>query len=107
MSPLQLRFLPELRDYAKAPFILTLILMLGLLVARPFTPRRLLALAMGYRAIVGHRLWIQEQSSHQRAAFHRDGRVLRYQSGLTSSWPALALSVVMFVVCAWPIVHGL
>ena len=53
VSPLQLRFLPELRDYAKAPFILTLILMLGLLVARPFTPRRLLALAMGYGAIMG------------------------------------------------------
>src|SRR2546427_4547732 len=53
VSPIQLRFLPQLRDYAKAPFILTLILILGLLVVRPFTRRSLLTLATAYGAVMG------------------------------------------------------
>jgi hypothetical protein len=53
LSPLELRFLPQLRDYAKTPFILTLILILGLLAVRPFGGRRLLALSAAYGAVLG------------------------------------------------------
>ena len=53
LSPLQLRYLPQLRDYAKAPFLLTLVLILGLLVTRRFTRRRLFVLAVSYGAVAG------------------------------------------------------
>src|SRR5262249_44181377 len=52
-SPLQLRYLPQLRDYAKAPFMLALILTLALLVVRPLTRTRLLVLAAAYGAVTG------------------------------------------------------
>src|SRR5262249_1473663 len=52
-SPLQLRYLPQLRDYAKAPFMLTLMLLLGLLVLRPFTVRRTLLMAAAYGVVMG------------------------------------------------------
>lgn len=52
-SSMHLANLPHLRDYSKAPFTLGLVLLLGLLVARP--PRRLavLLLAASYGAVLG------------------------------------------------------
>jgi len=52
-SSTQLLNLPHLRDYAKAPFTMALVLILGLLVSRPVRPRTVLGLAFAYGAILG------------------------------------------------------
>jgi hypothetical protein len=53
ISAANLLILPNLRDYAKAPFTLALILILGLLVTRPVRRRTVLALAATYGAVLG------------------------------------------------------
>jgi hypothetical protein len=53
VSKLHLGYLPSLRDYAKAPFTLILIFLLGLLVKRRTTWRGTLAIAAAYGAILG------------------------------------------------------
>ena len=53
VSAHQLAYLPQLRDYAKAPFILLLILILARLVVGPFEPRRALALAVAFGLVLG------------------------------------------------------
>jgi hypothetical protein len=53
MSQLHLGYLPSLRDYAKAPFTLILIVLLGLLVKRRTTRKGALAIAAAYGAILG------------------------------------------------------
>ena len=52
-SCIHLENLPHLRDYAKAPFTLALVLILGILVARPVRRGTLLALAVAYGAVLG------------------------------------------------------
>ena len=52
-SCIHLENLPHLRDYAKAPFTLALVLILGILVARPVRRGPLLALAVAYGAVLG------------------------------------------------------
>jgi hypothetical protein len=107
MSPLQLRYLPQLRDYAKAPFLLALILILGLLVVRPFTRRRLLALSACYGAVAGIGFGFRNDlliaappflvtvfafvPAPARAHF-------RFRLG------AVAACALVFIICAWPIV---
>ncbi len=53
ISAANLLILPNLRDYAKAPFTLALIFMLGLLVTRPARRWTVLALAVAYGAVLG------------------------------------------------------
>jgi hypothetical protein len=53
LSQLQLVYLPVLRDYAKAPFTLALVFLLGLVVTRPPSPKRVVLLAMFYGVILG------------------------------------------------------
>ena len=53
MSGTQLVNLPHLRDYAKAPFTLALVLIIGLTVTRPVRRRTLLLLAAAYGAVLG------------------------------------------------------
>jgi len=52
-SSLHLGYFPSLRDYAKAPFTLILIFLLGLLVAGRTTWRRVLAVSAAYGAVAG------------------------------------------------------
>lgn len=52
-SPMQLANLPHLRDYAKAPFTLALVFLLGVMVSRPVRRNRLLMLAVAYGAVLG------------------------------------------------------
>jgi hypothetical protein len=52
-SSTHLTNLPNLRDYAKAPFTLALVLILGLLVTRRVTRRTVLILAVAYGAVLG------------------------------------------------------
>ena len=53
VSSTHLLNLPHLRDYAKAPFTLALVLILGVLVITPVRPRTVLLLAFAYGAVLG------------------------------------------------------
>jgi hypothetical protein len=53
LSALHLANLPHLRDYAKAPFVLALVLLLVRLVVRPTTTPHVLAIAAAYGAVLG------------------------------------------------------
>jgi hypothetical protein len=53
ISSTHLTNLPQLRDYAKAPFTLGLVLILGLLVTRPVTRSTVLLLAAAYGVVLG------------------------------------------------------
>ena len=53
VSTLHLANLPNLRDYAKAPFVLALILLLGWLVTGPARARRVLAISGIYGVVLG------------------------------------------------------
>ena len=52
-SPLFLSQLPQLRDFSKVPFMLGLAWLMAQLLIAPVTPRRLLAIATAYGAVVG------------------------------------------------------
>lgn len=52
-SPMQLANLPHLRDYAKAPFTLALVFLLGAMVTRPVRRNVLLMLSVAYGAVLG------------------------------------------------------
>lgn len=52
-SSIHLTNLPHLRDYAKAPFTVALVFILGVLVTRPVRRNLLLALALAYGAVLG------------------------------------------------------
>ena len=53
VSAVHLQSLPYLRDYAKAPFILALMLVMGLIVRPPLRPRRAIALAIAFGVTLG------------------------------------------------------
>ena len=53
ISSMHLLNLPHLRDYAKTPFTLALVLVLGLLVTRPWRAKALLLLAALYGLVLG------------------------------------------------------
>lgn len=53
LSSTHLLNLPHLRDYAKTPFTLALVLILGILVTRPVRARTLLLLAGAYGLVLG------------------------------------------------------
>lgn len=53
VSAAHLMNLPNLRDYAKAPFTLALIFLLGLLVARPVGRKTILFLSAAYGVVLG------------------------------------------------------
>jgi hypothetical protein len=106
-SPLELRYLPQLRDYAKTPFILTLILILGLLVLQPFSRRRVLGLAAAYGAVMGAGFGFRNDLLVNALPFI--GTVALFLPGPIRSHArlklaALALSAASFVICAWPII---
>ena len=107
MSPLELRFLPQLRDYAKTPFMLTLIFVLGTLVVRPFSSRRLLGLAAAYGAVLGIGFGFRNDLLVNVLPFFVTVAV--FLPGPVRSHARLKLAAVMlaaacFVVCAWPII---
>lgn len=53
VSAIHLGYLPYLRDYAKAPFILGLILIMALVAKPPFERRRALLLSAAFGAVLG------------------------------------------------------
>jgi hypothetical protein len=109
VSPLQLRYLPQLRDYAKAPFILTLILVLGVLVVRRFARRRVLALAAAYGTVMGIGLGFRNDLLINVLPFIVTVALflpVPIWSHLRTKLAALALCAVFFLMFAWPIVSA-
>jgi hypothetical protein len=109
LSPLQLRYLPQLRDYAKAPFLLTLVLILGLLVTRPFTRRRLFVLAVSYGAVAGIGFGFRNDLLISALPFVLTVCAflpVPFRADVGPKLAAVALAALSFVVCAWPIISA-
>jgi len=109
VSALQLRFLPQLRDYAKAPFILTLVFILAVLVVRPFSPRRVLALAAAYGAVMGIGFGFRNDLLINVVPFVVTIALflpVPLRSQVRTKLAALALCASVFVVAAWPIIRA-
>ena len=109
LSPLQLRYLPQLRDYAKAPFLLTLVLILGLLVTRPFTRRRVFVLAVSYGAVAGIGFGFRNDLLIAALPFVVTVCAflpVPFRADIGPKLAAVALAALSFVVCAWPIISA-
>jgi len=109
LSPLQLRYLPQLRDYAKAPFLLTLVLILGLLVTRRFTRRRLFVLAVSYGAVAGIGFGFRNDLLISALPFVLTVCAflpVPFRADIGPKLAAVALAALAFVVCAWPIISA-
>jgi len=107
VSPLQLANLPNLRDYAKAPFTLALALTLIALVVRPWRRRDVLLLALCYGLILGigygfrTDLLVDIPPFLITVALFLPGGVLR---NLPAKIAAVALSGAGFLAAGWPII---
>jgi hypothetical protein len=105
ISPLHLQNLPHLRDYAKAPFVLSLILILFVLVRRPLKPRSLLLLAAAYGAILGVGYGFRTDLLANIPPFvvtlllFMPGGVVR---GFAARAGAVAVAAVVFLITSWP-----
>ena len=107
LSPLQLRYLPQLRDYAKAPFLLLLILILGLLVTRRVTTRRLLLLAAAYGVVLGIGFGFRNDLLIAMLPFVVTVFVflpLPFREGVPQKLAAVAVCAAAFAIPAFPII---
>ena len=109
VSSLQLANLPNLRDYAKAPFTLALVLILIALVVRPWRPRDVLMLSLCYGLVLGvgygfrTDLLIDIPPFLIAIAFFLPGGVLRDVSLRVA---AVGLFTAGFVAAGWPIISA-
>ena len=107
LSPIQLANLPNLRDYAKAPFTVALVLILCALVLRTRRARAVLLLSLGFGVVMGigygfrADLLIDIPPFLVALALFLPGGVLR-NVGLKAA--AAALAAVGFLSTAWPII---
>jgi hypothetical protein len=106
ISAHQLAYLPHLRDYAKAPFILFLLLIVVRLALPPYSRRRSLCLAATFGALLGVGLGFRNDLLITVPPFV--GVVLlllpvRWRDELATKAACLGLACITFVVCAWPI----
>lgn len=105
-SSMHLLNLPHLRDYSKAPFTLGLVLILGLLVARPFRRRTVLLLAAAYGVVLGLGYGFRTDLLINLPVLavvlfgFLEGSVTK---NLVLKVSALALFLVTFVAVSWPI----
>ena len=106
VSAVHLQNLPHLRDYAKAPFSLVLFGLLGLLVARAMTARRLLVVAAAYGTTLGIGYGFRTDFLIDIPLFpvvvlaFLPGRLLE---NLPGKFAAIAVFGVTFAAVAWPI----
>jgi hypothetical protein len=98
--------LPHLRDYAKAPFALALVLILGLVVTRPVRRVTLLGLAAAYGGVLGIGYGFRTDFLANLPALalvlfaFLDGGVFKH---LSLKVAATLLYVATFVVVSWPV----
>ncbi len=110
VSAVHLQNLPHLRDYAKAPFTLALILLLGLLVAGGASARRVMAIACAYGVILGIGYGFRTDFLIDIPVFFLvlfgflQGGCLR---NLPLKAAAAALCVTVFVATAWPVITAI
>src|SRR5436190_5304747 len=109
-SDLHLKYFPVLRDYAKAPFALVLIFLLGLLVTRRTTWRGVLSTAAAYGAVAGIGYGFRTDFLAflpplfvTLVAFLHGGVFRNTRLKLAAG----ALCIVTFVVAAWPVLSTL
>jgi hypothetical protein len=109
-SPLHLKYLTALRDYAKAPFMLALIFLLGLLVKQRAGWKPVLATAAAYGAVCGLGYGFRTDFLSfippfifVAFAFLEGG--VRRNLGLKAA--AIAVCLAAFGVAAWPVFASL
>jgi hypothetical protein len=106
ISAHHLGYLPQLRDYAKAPFILLLILVMAQIAMPPLRTRRSLLLAAAFGLILGIGFGFRNDLLINLPPFLVTVLLLTPGPSLGNSrlkLACLALASVMFVVSAWPI----
>lgn len=105
-SSLHLQNLPHLRDYAKAPFVLALILLMAWLVRRPMRRAALLGVAALYGAVLGVGYGFRSDLLANIPPFVV-AMLLFLPGGVTRNIgikaAALVLAVATFAVTAWPV----
>lgn len=105
LSSLHLQNLPHLRDYAKAPFVLALILILLWMVKRPMSWRALVALGALYGVILGVGYGFRTDLLASippfvlAVLFFVPGGTLR---NLGAKAGTLAAAALMFMMASWP-----
>jgi hypothetical protein len=109
-SELHLKYFPILRDYAKVPFSLMLIFLLGLLVSRRVTWRGGLAVAAGYGAVLGVGYGFRTDflayfpPFFVALALFLDGGIRR---NLRFKLAAAGICLATFIVVGWPVISSL
>jgi hypothetical protein len=107
ISPLQLTNLPNLRDYAKAPFTVALVLILVALAVRPWRRRDVLLLSLGYGLVMGvgygfrTDLLVDIPPFLVTVALFLPGKVSR---NLPVKAAAVGLFAAGFMAAGWPII---
>jgi hypothetical protein len=109
LSAVQLGHLPPLRDYAKAPFMLALLLVMARLATDPVSPRRVLAGSVAFGVVLGIGFGFRNDLLINILPF--TAVVLLCLPGgvaanLRLKSAALGAAALAFAVCAWPIVKG-
>ena len=110
LSPPMLAMLPSVRDFSKAPFILSAILLMGYLVRTPPKPRTYLILSGVLGAVVGIGLGFRQDVL---ICVVPGLLVLAFlvQGDPRLSWlhrgAACALLLLCFFVCGWPILTAM
>jgi hypothetical protein len=106
VSAIHVGYIPYLRDYAKAPFILGLMLLMARLAMGPLQPRRVLAWAAAFGALLGigfgfrNDLLISVPPFAAVVLLCLPGRAW---AQLRLKLAALALAALTFTIVAWPI----
>lgn len=109
VSSIHLGRLPYLRDYAKAPFMLALLLVLARMAVGPVTPRRIIGYGMAFGTLLGigfgfrNDLMINVPAFVAVVSLCLPGKIL---ANLRVKAAAIVLAALMFVVSAWPIVRA-
>ena len=110
ISPANLTKLLSLRDYSKAPFVLTAVLILGVLVTKTLRTRAVLGFAVAYGAVVGIGYGFRSDLA---VMVPFGGFVIfallpgAFRQHLWRNMAAFAVLIGTFVVAAWPALRGL
>ena len=106
-STMHLQNLPHLRDYAKAPFVLALFLIMFIVVKREMTPRRLLAWSALYGFVLGIGYGFRTDLLANILPFLVAVAVFVPGFGLrdlAAKAASLAVAAAVFVTVAWPVI---
>jgi hypothetical protein len=109
VSAVHLQQLPSLRDYAKAPFILAAMLIMGRLAVGAWATRRALVLAAAFGVVLGIGFGFRNDllivvAPWILVVFFATPGALRANLRLKAA--CVAMSAATFVIAAWPILIG-